>query len=213
MSMTAPVNGATPVSQGVLDAADKIREDADAGYQRVRSMRELNDAAIRQRLAVVYMAARSTMATLEESASGNYAQQWQQAMTAAFGVADLASSPGDQAMVSMSYRESLDRTEQLDDFSEGSRLLQRANDTGDELLARAVARQAWMMGGQLGGAGWGDVLATFLATRPKASAAIATLASLQGGSANIRDMFAFILPIPPELGAMPEYQIAALAAA
>ncbi len=206
MSLTAPV------SQGVLDAADKIREDADNAYQRVRSMAELNDAAIRQRLAVIYMAAKATMATLEESASGGYQRSWQQAMTDAFGVADLASSPGDQAMISMSYRESLDRTEQLDDFSEGSRLLQRANDTGDELLARAVAKRAWDMGGQLGGSGWGDVLATFLATRPKASAAVATLTSLQGGKANIRNIFAYVLPIPPELGATPEYQIAALAA-
>ncbi|MGI8753335.1 MAG: hypothetical protein ACR2MN_13665 [Acidimicrobiales bacterium] len=206
MSMTAPV------SQGVIDGADRIREDADNSYQRVRAMRELNDAAIRQRLAVIYMAAKATMATLEESASGNYQRSWQQAVTAAFGVADLASNPGEKAMVSMSYRESLDRLDQLDDYTEGARLLDRANDTGDELLARAAGLRAWTMGGQLGGSGWGDVLATFLASRPKASAAVAVLASLQGGSANIRDMFAFILPIPPELGSLPEYQIAALAA-
>jgi hypothetical protein len=202
----------TPLTQNVLDAADKIRDDADVQYQRIRSMTELNDAAIRQRLAVLYIAARSTMATLQESATAGYERSWQQAMTAAFGIADLAATPGDQAMISMSYRESLDRTDQLDDFSVGAQLLQRANDTGDELLARAVGKRAWDMGGQLGGSGWGDVLNTFLATRPKASAAVATLTTLQGGADTARNLFAFVLPIPPELGAMPEYQIAALAA-
>jgi hypothetical protein len=175
-------------------------------------MTELNDAAIRQRLAVLYIAARSTMATLQESATSGYERSWQTAMTAAFGVDDLAATPGDRAMLAMSYREALDRCDQLDDFSEGARLLNRANDTGDELLARAVGKRAWEMGGQLGGSGWGDVLNAFLATRPKASAAVATLASLQGGADTARNLFAFILPIPPELGALPEYQIAALAA-
>lgn len=201
-----------PITQANRDTALAIATQLDADCNRIRSMTELTDVARRQRLAVAYMASRSAMTALEAKSNGDYQATWQAAMTAAFGVADLASTPAEQTMVSMSYRESLDRTETLDDYLEGARLMQRAADTGDELLARAVAKRAWDQGGQLGGPAWGDVLNTFLATRPKASAAVATLTQLQAGGANLRNAFAFVLPIPVELGAMPEYAISALAA-
>lgn len=202
----------TPVSAPLIEQADRIRQNAETAYGQIRSNGDLTVDAIRARLAAVYLDAKTRMDSLHAEATDGYQASWQKALIAAFGTSDLASTAADRAALSLSYRDAQDRAAALDSDRAAADLLSRANDTGDELLARAVAQRAWEMGGQLGGVGWGDVLDTFTSTRPRAAAAIATLVNLQGSGRNASSLFAWMIATPSELAGMSDYQISALAA-
>lgn len=204
--MTSPF---APTAPAAAERAEGIRQDAERAYSSIRSMGELTPAAIRSRIAAAYLNAKAQMDAAQAAATGNYEKSRQTALTAAFGINDIATSATDRAGVSMSYRDAQDRADQLETDTDAARLLGRANDTGDELLARAIAQRAWNMNGQLGGAGWGDVLDTFTATRPRAAAAIANLINLQ--SRNSVSLFAWMIAKPPEIANLSDYQIPAVA--
>jgi hypothetical protein len=201
----------SPVSQSTVDAANAIRDQAEAEYARIRSDGRYTNDAIRAQLAVVYSKARDSMALLQATVGDQTENARLSTLQAAFGIEDLIPSYGSRAEVGISYRDAQDRVATVDTADEAMTLLQRATEQGDELLARAIARQAWDHV-SLGDTYWQGVLDSYAATRPKVQGAVANLASLLTRKLTAIDMFAFVLPAPSELAGLHPFQVDQLAA-
>ena len=108
----------------------------------------------------------------------------------------------------MSYRDALGRAEQIDDPSVATYKLQDALETGDVLMAKAIAKKAT-------DSGWLDTLDTYTAATPQARAALSELTELQAYENSPQRMFmdaAHFQPhVPTELTGMHDYQIERIA--
>jgi hypothetical protein len=138
------------------------------------------------------------MAELESAAAAERASAMKKATTAAFGTKDLTrnSTPAETVSIQMAHRDALAaRVADETDADKLAAVLRQANDTGDELLARAAARQAFSLG-KLGNGG--AVVNDYASTRPAAAEAINTL--LAPKSANMAEALKFALPMPSEVG-------------
>jgi len=194
------------VPPDVLAAAEAIRVDAENGYSRFRGRGDLSTAGILTGIGGIYLKAQSAMASLQIKAGEDRVAQTARLTAVAFGIDDIAgTNPLDRASAAMSYRDALDRAGALDDPSDALLLLQRASDTGDELLARAIAQQAWSQG-----LGWDEPLNVYVATRPNVAQALADLRAM-AGPVGAQDLFAFVLNRPAELAGLQDWQIPGVA--
>lgn len=193
-------------------AADKIREDAAAAHARIRANTDLSHPAMQRKMAAVHVAAQSTMDTAQKSAAAWAQRDTAAAQNAVWGIDDIPGATVNRAQVSMSYRDAQDRAELLDQPQEAAALLDRANSTGDELLARAVAFRAYTMAtGPIPAPAWADVLDNYLANRPQAKTAVDRLIAARQ-PLNAAALFGYMLMPPSELAGMNPTQIAQLAA-
>jgi len=209
--MTTPVYTDDPVAT----AADRIRSDAEAAYSRVRSNGDYTTEAIQRLIAVAYAAATDKMTALQERTDSDASATLRKATQDAFGTADLARDPGAAASVAIAARDAADRAAQITDPRQALDQFTQADARGDETMCRALAQQAWAMSASgIGGPAWAELLDAFVATRPRAEAAINTLIQLnrRSASATLADAWRFVLPKPSELGSLGDYQIRALAA-
>lgn len=190
-------------------AAEHIRQLLNTAVYLYSSNGELTADAIRARIAEAWVKATDDMAALQAQASGASEARSAQLTRQVFGTAGV---PGDPASLAMSARDASERVAQIDvtDWYSAQQLLDRAEATGDEVLARAVAAAAYA--NPLGG--WSTVLDAFLARRPAAAQALGELASMGNRSAQ-SDLFAawqFVVPVPPQLAGLDDWRIRALAA-
>ncbi len=192
--------------------ADGLREQHAARAERIRARPELSDHGRATLLAQNYLDAKSKMANLEQTARADDNAQRTRSERAAFGTGGL---PSDPATVAVSYRDAQDRAAAITSSTEAAALLARAERSGDEPLARAVAGhahdQASSALGRLDPA-WSDVVDSYTASRPSAAQDVNTLRDL-GSSTSMRDLFAYVLSAPSELSRIPASQLGALAAA
>lgn len=199
------------IQQQHIEKADAIRRRHDDDNNKVRARTELTSDAKRALLAKNYLAAQRQMADLQQRAGTDTAADKAKAGRDAFGVHGIA---GDSASVSISMRDAQDRSDNLKDPDDAARLLARAEQSGDEPLARAVAAKALEMYSSSVGGGstaWASVVDDFTATRPRAATAVQTILDLADGPMTARDMFAWALPKPPDLGTTDSYQMQTLA--
>ncbi len=184
--------------------ANRIREDADRQYQRIRGDATLSVPGKQAGVGKVYLAAKAKMTDLESVATGQSETNRQRLMTTAFGI------PNDPASA-MSYRDACDRADAIQSPSQALELYNRADDTGDRLLAQAIARRAHDVSnhGMFGSAdpSWGAILESYCRTRPGAGKAIADLNTLSTSRLSPANMWAFVLPAPPEVAGFTDFQI------
>ena len=200
MSITAPVH---PDAKA---RAETIRQNAETRYEQIRSRGDLSDAAITANLARVYLDAQTKMDTLSTNSTNARAAQLRALTTTAFGIDDIAgTNPVDRAAASVSYRDAQDRAAAIDTPTAAAHLLTRADASGDELLARALAQHAYDHN-------WSEVLDNYLATRPKTATALTELVQLQNRPVAASHVFAFMLPRPAELATHAPYELSTLAA-
>jgi len=197
-----------------LDQADRIRENHERRNASIRARTELTDQAKAALLARSYTDAQSHMTELQRSATADTADRRARAERSAFGTADL---PGDAATLAISLRDAQDRSATLTSPTDAAALLARAERSGDELLARAVAGHAHdQAGSALGGLdpSWSNLVAAYTASRPAAARHVATLRDLQPSTeGSLRSTFAYVVPRPAELSNTPASQLDALATA
>lgn len=194
-----------------IEQADAIRQRHDDDNNKVRSRTELTPGAQRALIARNYLAAKSQMSDLQQSAGTGVVAARAKAGREAFGVQGIS---GDPASVSISFRDAQDRADSLTDPNDAARLLARAEQSGDEPLARAIAARAFEMYDSSFGGGstaWASVVDDFTAARPRAATAVQTLVDLSDGPMTSRDMFAWVLPRPADLGTFDDYQLQTLA--
>jgi hypothetical protein len=114
----------------------------------------------------------------------------------------------------IAMRDAYDRSNRIDDPEEAQKLLATAEMTGDEYLAKAIAHQAYRMSQQpLGGQPWGEVVETYAATRPDASAQLQEYADARANDLRdgIHNAGVFYLVPPSVIGDLPDYRIEQLA--
>lgn len=206
--MTATVNEMTKQS------ADQIRTTFNDQAAAVRLRPELNTRAMRVLMAQAYVKAKAKMDALAATATETGTTTLASLTRAAFSIDDIAgSNPVDRAAASVSYRDAQDRVAAIESADEADALLTRAEDSGDELLARAIAQRAYAEQGNgfWSDSRWIEVLNRYVSTRPVAFAAIEALMAKALAVPQLGDMWAFVLPAPSELTGMQDFQIAALA--
>ena len=119
----------------------------------------------------------------------------------AFGV------PSDP-IAAMSYRDALGRAEQIDNPQIAAMKLTQSIETGDTLMAQALARHA-------SESGWNSVLEQYTAATPSAGRALTQLAEIQRDQSSVQNIFMdaahFMVQKPAELSKLQDYQIEALA--
>ncbi len=113
----------------------------------------------------------------------------------------------------VSMRDAQDRAATLTAGRDAVALLARAESSGDEVLARAVASVAFQQATARGGISgldddWSEAVNAFADARPTAADAIRSLIDLNSGVPG----WTFVVPSPPELHGIPSAQLDTLAA-
>ena len=197
----------SPTSSGWNRPADLIRTNLDNTVQQIRNKNALSIEARRTLIAAAYTKARAQMDALNSANPGKQAADLAAAKRRLFGIDDMLSgaSPADRATMSMSFRDAQQRAQQLTSPAEAQALLDLADQSGDELLARAVGNQA------MTGLGFDTVADNYLAARPKQQVAVDALQGMQR-TGTMAEILEFVLPKPIELSSLHDSQIAAAAA-
>lgn len=193
----------TQTPQATLSAANTIRENLGAAVDRIGCQASLTPAAQLCLVARAYLAAKAQMDKFSGDATAATDARMRVLTGQVWGVDDI---PGDKVSASISYRDATDRAQALDTPHAAMWLLDTAERSGDELLARAVACQADQMG-------WDDVAGAYFATRPVKAKVNAELRSLVPSLKNMNatDLFLYVLPTPAGLNASNPYRIQQIA--
>jgi len=202
-----------------LEQAQNIQQGYDRRAKEIRERRDLTPDARNGLLAKYYLDAKQQLSRIQQTATQETAADRNALEQRAFGINGL---PGaDQATIATSYRDAQDRAAGLNSSRDAMSMLTRANRTGDEPLARAIAAHAYDMTssavvGGLVDSGWDEVLDAYLEPRPSKVSTIQSLADMSRAaspSANLMtQMFAFALPAPGELSGLSGAQVEHLAA-
>lgn len=187
--------------------ADKLRDNAERQYQRVRDNKSLNLEAVRAFMAKIYLQLHDDMEVVARQ-SGVASQDQVAALNRrVFGVDDLLAkaSAADKATVSISLRDAQDRANRIETPGEADSLYQTAVQTGDELLVRAVGSMA------LTSPGYADLAERYRSDHPTQADAWRQLLEISTPQ-SVASVFEFVTPMPPELASLRPSEIPALAA-
>ena len=198
----------SPTSQTAWNRpADLVRSGLERDVQRIRDRIELSPAAAQARIAAVYLKAKTSMDAMNTANPAKRAADLAAAKRNLFGIDDLTTgaSPADRASMALSFRDAQQRAAQLTTTAEAQALLDLADQSGDELLARAVGNAA------LSGLGMDDVGQAYLAARPQQAKAYDALRGLTR-MGSIAEILEFVLPKPPELAQVSDNRLAAMPA-
>lgn len=145
--------------------------EVNAAYQRdiadVRADGSLSNEGKVSKMAAIYTAAAETLRGLQGQEQASEGEKRAHLLRELFGIRGTA-----DPSAAISYRDAQDRAGSLLDERDAVRLIEQADLSGDEHLARAVARCAYDNG-------WGDVLTAFAASRPQLASKIQELRELQ----------------------------------
>lgn len=191
-------------SQATLDGATAIRENFTALTDQIRSAPGLDADATNCLLARAYLKAKADMDKLSGSNAAAAEARGRVLTGQVWGVDDY--SAADKVSASISYRDAQDRAAALDGPHDALQLMGVAERSGDELLARAVASHAEVMG-------WTTVSDQYFATRPAKAQMNAELQQLTPSLKNLStaDVFMYVLPHPGGLEGVADYRLQAMA--
>lgn len=182
--------------------ADTLRAKYNEDVAKIRSRHELTPVAKAARIAAAYKILNARMG--EAQTAAKEAQQVEHAKNEriAFGIDDLAVSPGDKAAVVMAHRDALDKVSTITDPREAAALVARARTSGDETLVRALVFQAHsqFVASSFQSEDWHDVLGDAASSRPAAIEAINALHAEAQHRAQAAEMFEYAIVTPIELG-------------
>lgn len=189
------------ITEDAAKQAAKIHSTMQQAVDEIRGNADLTDEGRTRQLATVYAKAREAMHTLRQEFEAERATTAKQLNREVFGYS------ADAGVDLMLVRDAADRVSRVTEPDEAVRLLEMAEDTGDEVLARAVAQHAHRNNVGLLGAAWGQVLGAYLEERPDMANRLEQLEGTQGGNfaAGVgNDPEAhFYLAAPTELERMP----------
>lgn len=182
--------------------ADALHTRHHADVERIRANTRLSDVGKMQAIAGSYAAYRDGLAAMQADKQANTQRRAGQLTRSAFGV------PTDPIQA-MSYRDALARAEQIDSGQMAAWKLGEALETGDTLMAQAIARHGSQQG-------WNDVVNTYTAARPDVGTALGELSQIQTQQGDMQAKFfdaAYFSPQrPAELNKLDDYKIDELAA-
>ncbi len=191
------------------EALEVINEAASAAvrrYDSIRSDEGRTDDFTRRALARAYLAADDTVTARLVALAEPFERAARSDQSKLFGFNDL---PGDSASLAISARDASDRVSRLERPQDRLDLLERADRSGDEVLARAIAQVA-IEHKDVG------LLNRFLESRPQLEDVAQRLLNAPSLDSRGRESFAFTMALstlrPDELSAQSRYAVEALAA-
>jgi hypothetical protein len=195
------------IDDATLKATEQIRLTMNAEVDRLRNDPSLSTEARQARMARAYVEAKTAMDKLRSGLVDDAEARIRVLTAKVWGLDDVAGQNGsDRASASVSYRDAQDRVAALETLDQARELLARAEATGDELLARALAARAsdpmWS---------WDEILDAYFELRPDKVAAFVELRDLSRPTLQSADLFGYYVSVPSELANMPDYRVQALA--
>lgn len=182
------------MTQTVRDEATAIHDQRDRAVNAAMNDPNLSSQGVRVRAARAQLAAQQAMDGLRATFEGGAA------LTGADLARRLFGSDSVSGADAVSVRDAADRASQLNDPDDAMRLLQTAQMTGDAVLAKAVARQAFAQASgpmALFGGGWAEVLDNYaMATPGFAEQLQAYRNSISNSLQDSLDSMVFLLPMP-----------------
>jgi hypothetical protein len=159
------------MTQEVADAAARVLRDFHQDVRSARADDRLSDRGRQQRMALTYRRADAEMKKLKVNVEGGMALTAGHLQRKVFG-SETPLSGAD----AISMRDAMTRAGQLKNADEAHSLLQQAELTGDDHLAKALVRRAFdsSRDGALGN--WGGVIDAYAASRPDVARRLQELA-------------------------------------
>lgn len=184
------------VTDQQITEAEAIRQRHDDAQGRIASRADLSAEAKQSLSAQAYLDAKQAMTDLQAAAIGDDETRRRQLSGRLFGLDGIT---GDPVAAAVSLRDAQDRAVQLDTPEAASAALQLAEDSGDQIQARAIFQRAYIQSQAPFGAAWGDVLYAYCDARPQAANDLNELHDITRPTAGAAAMFAFVLVRPPGL--------------
>lgn len=197
-----------PVNRNhLLARSQQIQLDANDTIERLRNDKSLSAGAIRSKIAATHLATKRAVADIEqqiESSKSNESDYWSKA---AFGITDLIGDNGSPYPASAAYRQAQAEVDKITDPREATQLLARAEQSGDEMMARALSQRAYNERGFFGAA-WQPVMDAYTAKRPKQAEAISNLLANDPGALSGVGAAAYThVHTPPEVARLSDHQL------
>lgn len=195
------------MTQQFVNRAHDIRTQYEADVERVRNNAQLSAVGKQQQLAAAWKTATTAMDGHRVTFDGASTLTANDQRRRVFGADNVTGADA------VSMRDAFDRAALLQSGDEALALLRRAELTGDDHLARAVASTAFdnSAGGFIGA--WTRVVDAFTATRPDVAQSMQEIANAE--SSNVKDALDLAgytyLGKPEELARVSDYQIQLLA--
>lgn len=135
---------------------ETIASDYASKLNSIRGAGQLSDRGKASHMARLYLEARTEMTESRSALESARRDRRRSLERRLFGI----SSAGNSDSASISYRDAQDRAERLETPGAAAALLARAESSGDDTLARAIAAHAFAKT-------WTDVLDTYCSSRPQ----------------------------------------------
>jgi hypothetical protein len=209
--MNTLIRGQQPQATVGQGKADEIRGLYKQGLQQLRGQRNMHPEARRVEIARLYTTTQAALKQVQQEQAQADRETFTKLERQLWGYDDVRASAigsADRAAVDGTVRDAQDRAAQIKKPSQATRALAEAEQAGDKVLARAIAKRAHDMD-------WDDVVADYLSSRPAAAeryrqaAEIYTRQHTTGGA--LEHGFLGSLGTPEELRGMSGKDIEAMA--
>jgi hypothetical protein len=209
--MNTLIRGQQPQATAGQGKADEIRSLYKQGLQQLRGQRNMHPEARRVEIARLHATTQAALKQVQQEQLKADRETFDRLERQLWGYDDVRASAigsADRAAVDGTVRDAQDRAGRLNKPGQAARALAEAEQAGDKVLARAIAKRAHDMD-------WDDVVHDYLSTRPTAveryrqAAEIYTRQHTTGGA--LQHGFLGSLPAPDELRGMSGKDIEAMA--
>ncbi|MGY1579762.1 hypothetical protein [Streptomyces sp. MN13] len=160
--MNALVRSRRPEPTTGQQKADEIRGYYKQGLQQIRGTRNMHPDRRRIEIAQLYATTRDALAKVKAAQVQDDRDTFAKLDRKLWGYDDVRAGAADRATVDATIRDAQDRAAKLTKADQAARALAEAEQAGDTVLARAIAKRA-------DDQDWGDVVADYLASRPAAA--------------------------------------------
>lgn len=185
------------LSSDAKSRANAVQEGFNNQVRQIRANADLTREAKQRQIDEAYETASGRLAQIREEWKGGTQNSADSLTRRVFG------APAASATDAISLRDALDRVSRLESARDAADLLRRATQSGDEVLARAVAQHAFDQRSDFfTGREWTDVVDTFAAGRPELAEPINQLHSLTssaGMTADFNDEANFVIFKPDQI--------------
>jgi hypothetical protein len=210
--MNELIRGEIPQPSPAQGKSDEIRGLYKQGLQQLRGQCNMHPEARRVEIARLYATTRASLAKVRKDQDKADADNFTKLERQLWGYADVhahAPTAAERATVDAAIRDAQDRAAKLTKPDQAKRALADAEQAGDKVLARAVAKRAHDMD-------WTDVVADYLTPRDTASRIYNQLCDIHQrqntDAGGINRRFAETLAKPDELRGLSDKDIAAMTA-
>lgn len=183
-----------------------VQRESRAKVEQVRARRDLTPEAKRAGVAKIHRETKRAVESAQERFTSQVASGRKTNATKLWGIADVVTGSGAMALgdATTAYRDAGDRAAALETPQQAAALMARAEQSGDELLARAVAARCYAERGPIGDA-WQAPLQEYLEARPAKAQAMQGLQ--ENESVSMADMGYFWVDTPREVEGLTDTQV------